>query len=101
VLPSGERFWPFAFKVGALNAIAPIRQIQLVQKTTRRIEVRLVVPEPLDPSQQAALRAHLASVIGHPFEFDIVPVAAIPRSAGGKYEDYISEVETEMQGSRR
>jgi phenylacetate-CoA ligase len=101
VLPSGERFWPFAFKVGALNAIAPIRQIQLVQKTTRRIEVRLVAPRPLDGSQQARLRAHLASVIGHPFEFDIVPVAAIPRSAGGKYEDYISEVETEMQGSRR
>jgi phenylacetate-CoA ligase len=92
VLPSGERFWPFAFKVGALRDIAPIRQIQLVQKTPRRIEVRLVAPAPLDPSQAAALRAHLASVIGHPFEFDIVPVADIPRSAGGKYEDYISEV---------
>jgi len=92
VLPSGERFWPSAFKAGDLLDIAPVRQVQLVQRSTTRVEVRLVVDQALEPQTEDRIRDHLGKTLGHPFEFDLVYPISIPRSAGGKYEDCMSDV---------
>jgi phenylacetate-coenzyme A ligase PaaK-like adenylate-forming protein len=92
LLPSGEKFWPIAFRVGELDEIATIRQIQLVQRTTTQIDVKLVTDAPLDAEAAAKLRRYLATVIRHPFEFNLVYVDDIPRAPNGKYEDYRSEV---------
>ena len=91
-LPSGEKFWPYAFRVGELEKIAPIRQLQLVQRTTRRIDIKLVTDAPLSPDVEAQLRAYFAGVIRHRFDLNFLYVDEIPRTAGGKYEDYVSEV---------
>lgn len=89
--PDGRKYYPsFAAEVWA--GIAPIRQIQLVQKAPRRIEVRLAAARDLDAGEKDGLAAALRKSLGHPYEFEFVRLEAIPRAASGKYEDFICEV---------
>lgn len=92
VLANGKRFWP-GFGLRGLTGELRIRQHQLVQKTCELIEVRLVVEAPLDAMQEGRLRKQLLSKLPPEFRVNIVYRDAIPRSAGGKFEDFISEVE--------
>lgn len=83
------RFGEYEF--GAFEAV---RQFQVVQKTLDDIEVALVVARPLTASETEALRALILKNLGQPFNVSFVYRDAIPRSAGGKYEDFRSEVVT-------
>lgn len=89
--PDGRKFHP-SFAAEVWSHIAPIRQIQLVQKTARCIEVRLVAGRSLDSGEEDRLTAALRQSLGHPYEFSFVRLERIPRAASGKYEDFISEV---------
>jgi len=64
----------------------------VVQKSLSDIEVALVVARPLQPAETEALRALILKNLGYPFNVSFVYRDAIPRSAGGKYEDFRSEV---------
>jgi len=64
--PDGRRFWP-SFPAEAWMAVAPIRQIQLVQKSLQRIELRYVMPRKLDATEQEALARALRDALGHPY----------------------------------
>jgi len=90
-LPSGQRFWPF-LGGRTLYDIAPLNQYQLVQKSTELIEVRLVVGRALTDGEEERLREAILSRLGHPFELRFAYHDRIPRSAGGKYEDFRSEI---------
>ncbi len=91
-LPNGERRWPFS-GYRQYHAIAPVRQFQLAQTALTAIEARLVVASPLAPEQAEALKATIRGALGYPFEVTIVECAALPRSAGGKFEEFVSEIE--------
>lgn len=90
-LANGKQFWP-SFGLRGLSRELGIRQHQLVQKSFDRIEARLVVDAPLDAAQEERLRKQLLSCVPAGFEVALSYCAEIPRSAGGKFEDFISEV---------
>ena len=96
VLPSGERHWTLlsSENIGAFLDIAPIRQYQFVQKNLQSIESRLVVERDLTPEEEDHLRKWIVNKLGHPFEVTFTYHEEIARSASGKYQDFISEVET-------
>ena len=92
VLPSGDRFWPLPFLSSEMLEIAPVRQIQLVQTTPDDIDVKLVMPQPMAAADEERLRDYFADRLGHPFRLRFLYVDDIPRSAGGKFEDFVSEI---------
>lgn len=100
VLADGRRYWP-SFGSRSLNALAPVLQHQFVQMTHDLIEARLVTARPLTVAQEAALRSHIQSRLPARFEIRLVRVDGIPRSASGKFEDFISEVAAPVTGAAR
>lgn len=89
VLPSGDRFWP-VFLSSEILRIAPVRQIQFVQTTPGDIEVKLVMADPMATAEEERLRDYLRGCFGYPFHIRFIYVDNIPRSAGGKFEDFVS-----------
>ncbi len=92
VLPSGERFWPVPFRSAEILRIAPVRQIQLVQMTPDDIDVKLVMAHPMTAAGEERLRDYMRGRLGHPFRIRFIFVDDIPRSAGGKFEDFVSAI---------
>jgi phenylacetate-CoA ligase len=93
VLPDGRRFWPH-FGSRSLRKLAPIVQHQYVQTEANVIEARLVTERPLTPAEEEALRASILGNLPIPYDIKFAYYDEIPRSAGGKYEDFISAVAT-------
>lgn len=91
VLANGERYWP-SFGLRGLSNELGIRQHQLVQKSFELIEARLVTDAPLNAAQEARLRDQLLSRAPAGFRVEFSYCTEIPRGAGGKFEDFISEV---------
>ncbi len=91
ILPSGERSFP-RLESTALSRIRPLRQIQLVQRRREDVDVRLVVSRELNRAELAELRECLTRALGHPFPLRVHYVDDIPRSPGGKYEDFRCEI---------
>lgn len=94
VLPNGESEWP-SFGPRGLTDIAPIRQHQVVQKTTTHLEARLVTEHELSAAEEERLARHLTARISAPMCVTFRYYDTIPRSASGKFEDFICEVEKE------
>lgn len=92
-LPGGGLRYP-RFGEYEFGAFEAVRQFQVVQKSLADIEVALVVARPLLPTETEALRLLILKNLGHPFNVSFFYCDAIPRSAGGKYEDFRSEVVT-------
>lgn len=90
-LPDGSLRHP-RFGEAQFGSIAPVRQFQVVQKTLQDIEVALVVARPLSAGEEMVLRALIVKNLKHAFNVSFVYCDDIPRSAGGKYEDFRSEV---------
>lgn len=90
VRPGGGRYWP-SFASELWREIAPIEQIQLVQKDRDSIELRIVAPRELTADETRRLFAALENSLGCVYRITLVRLAEIPRSAGGKYEDFICE----------
>ena len=91
VLPNGDKRWPLTgFR--DFRDIAPIRQYQLVQKSLERIEVRYVVDRPLTAQEEDKLSAVIQDSLGHPFEVYFRYFDKMPMTAGGKFEEFISEI---------
>ncbi len=91
-LPSGETFWP-RFYSDDLAKVAPIRQAQLVQRSVHDIDVRLVVARALTAEEEERLKSVILRYLGHPFRLGFTYMDEIPRSASGKYEDFLSLIE--------
>ena len=74
--------------------IAPVIQSQFVQVARDRIECRLVVARPLSPAEETALLAQVRSRLPWPFDLAVAYMDTLPRAAGGKFEDFRSELAT-------
>lgn len=91
VTADGGRFWPL-FGMRTAIDFAPVIQHQFVQKAYDLIEARLVTATPLTPAQEERLRALILSRLPRGFRVRFAYRDSIPRSAGGKFEDFFSEV---------
>jgi phenylacetate-CoA ligase len=92
VTAEGERYWP-SFGTRGLTEIAPILQHQFVQKSFDLIEARFVTAGPLTPEQEESLRRKILSGLPAGFRLTFAYPEQIARGAGGKFEDFISEVQ--------
>jgi phenylacetate-CoA ligase len=95
-LPNGEKRWTLlsSGNIEAFLEIAPVRQYQFVQKNLKTIEARLVVERELNDTEKEALVDWILDKLDHPFTVEISFVDEIPRTASGKYQDFISEIDT-------
>ncbi len=96
ILPSGGELWPahntiFTNALG--HAIPEMHQGQIVQRTLRDIEVRLVVRAPVTPDQEERARAALRASVSDEFEYRFVYVDALARSSSAKVEAVVSELD--------
>jgi phenylacetate-CoA ligase len=91
VLPDGRRHHP-SFPAELWDDIGSIRQLQLVQTDLHNIHARLVADRPLIKEEQRRLVAMLRQRFDHPFAIHLRYCEVIERSAGGKYEDFVSKV---------
>ena len=92
IFPKADQAWPVPFYSSELNTIAPVRQIQIIQETLQAITVRIAVDEALTPDQEAGIRELVGRRLGTGFVISLETVDEIPRSASGKYQDFISRV---------
>ncbi|MEW6514162.1 MAG: phenylacetate--CoA ligase family protein [Pseudomonadota bacterium] len=90
-LPDGRRYWP-STGYKEWGGRLPIRQAQIVQRSLSIVEAKLVLSRPLLPAEETEFVTILHRSLGHPFEIIFSYHQEIPRSAGGKFEDFISEV---------
>jgi phenylacetate-CoA ligase len=88
--PTGRRFWP-SFPAELFTSVAPIRQLQLVQRTASAIEVRYAMERELSASQIEHLTAALRKKLGYPYELSFSRVTKLD-TASGKFEDFVSEL---------
>ena len=91
VTADGKRHYPFLGQSQFLD-IAPILQHQFVQTAFDVVEARIVMREAPTKEQTERLRAHVAKRIPAGIRIEVIQVESIPRSAGDKYEDFISLV---------
>ena len=89
--PDGQRVWPY-FGGDKFREVAPVSQYRLVQKSVRQLELTVVAMRPLSADEEHDLRALMLKNLGAPFEIAFSYAPAIARSAGGKYEDFRSEI---------
>ena len=91
VTADGQRFWP-TFGKRALAAVAPIRQYQFVQRSFELVEARLVAATPLTTEQEDHVRRSIQSQMPDGVHLAITYRDRLERGAGGKFEDFVSEV---------
>ena len=96
-LPDGAKIWPRLSEL-RYQEVVPVRQFQMVQKSLERIELKLVAEQEMTQEQENQLRELVISRLSqsaHPFDIEFSYHQAIPRSASGKYEDFICELEAD------
>ena len=91
-MPGGRMRWPTLPSGDELGRIAPVRQFQLAQKDYERLELRLVAARPLSAAEQERVREAFLRDLGGGFRLALAFLDEIPRSAGGKYEDFRCEM---------
>lgn len=94
-LPDGSTVFPYFGNHDDYKAIAPqVLQFQFIQHSLDEIEKRMVVSQPLTPEQERQIRDLLLRNLGHPFRITFTYLDEIPTGPRGKYEEFISKVET-------
>ena len=94
-LPGGERRWPLlsSSDLAALVAAVPgLRQYQVVQTALDRLLLRIAVEGPLSAAGEAAAIAWARGKFGAEFAVTVETRPEVPRSAAGKFEDFVCEV---------
>ena len=96
MMPNGDTRWPLlsSESIEALLDIAPIRQYQIAQIGLDEIEARLVIDRPLEWPEIEKLEAWVAAKFFHPFKVTVTYHKELPRTASGKFFDFVCEVET-------
>jgi phenylacetate-CoA ligase len=89
--PDGRRVWPY-LRHDLINGIVPVQQLRMTQHTVHHIELELVTPQRPDAAVEARLRQAIRGYLGHDFELSFAYPEHIARSAGGKFEDFVSLV---------
>ncbi|WP_207540967.1 phenylacetate--CoA ligase family protein [Sabulicella rubraurantiaca] len=95
VLPKGDRHWPLLASSdlqAMTEAAPPLRGYQIVQRAIDRLELRLVVAQPLSEAEEDAITRWAKAKFGEAFRVDLAFLSELPRSAAGKFEDFLCEV---------
>ncbi len=92
--PNGDQAWPLPWLSREMLDIAPVQQIQIIQHSVHDLEVKLVVDNPLSKDAEEAMCAMLTRHLHHEFCYQFSYVGDIPRSTGGKFEEFISHVKS-------
>lgn len=87
----GTRVWPRSWNFQVENFVS-CREFQLVQIDRERVEFRYVPDESGRPPDYAGLGAHLQERLHPSAVVSIVPMDAIPRGRGGKFDPFLSQV---------
>lgn len=87
----GTSVWPVLYS-SDLGRLMPNRQYQIVQHTPTDVEFRYVPDERGGPGDLSGLTAYMRGKLHPSIEVRATAMSLIPRSAGGKYEDYLSLV---------
>lgn len=87
----GSHVWPVLFSA-EMNAFVPFTQFQVVQVSLTEVEFRYVPASPDQTNDVDGLTAYIHSRLHPGVCVNLTAVTQIPRSAGGKYEDYMSLV---------
>src|SRR5262249_23061926 len=66
-LPSGSKHWPTLGNM-LRGSAGKIRQYQCIQRTSRQIDVRLVLRSAMTAEEENGLRASMHEALGYPFE---------------------------------
>ena len=90
-LPDGTRYWPVLY-ASAWSAIAPIRQLQLIQKRPDHFHVNMVMDRDLTDAERDQLVAAMNDSLGYPFTFDFERRTEMIRGENGKFESITTEV---------
>ena len=91
-LPDGGEVWPLIGEPSYVG-IPAIRQFQIAQKSLELLEMRLVAERRLTRAEEASLRDIVLKRLGYAFKIAFTYHKNIPRSAGGKFEDFRCEIE--------
>ena len=89
-LKDGRIIYPYV-TIGRFRDFIPFEQVQVVQTDYDAIEVRYV-PLSEAKADETGLQAYLREAIDPSFSVRAVVVDEIPRSASGKFEDFLSLV---------
>lgn len=92
VLKDGKRVWLRIWDEQALQACVPCRELQMVQLDHERFELRYVPDGSNRTADRASLDAYVRNKIHPSAEVTLVPMEAIPRGPGGKFDPFISRV---------
>ena len=90
--PDGRVHWP-SFP-SSYWSLEKIKQMQLVQQAPDQLLIRLVVSEILNDKEEEKLRRLFVERFQYEFTFEFEYLDAIPRSSGGKFEDFICLVDS-------
>jgi phenylacetate-CoA ligase len=91
IVPDGRRRWP-SMPATLWLSVAPIEQFQVLQTALDRVEVRYVMVRPLTGEECAELESKLCQRWGYRFRFAWQRMDVIPRSPGGKFEDFMCQL---------
>ena len=82
----GRRVWPTILS-SEISRLLPNRQFQVVQLALDHVEIRYVPMPGNHANDVPALTAYVQQKLQEKVNLTVLPVDAIARSAGGKYED--------------
>lgn len=89
VLPDGGRLWLPGRVLAEIAGFVPLKRQRIVQEAPDLLRL-LYVPMPGGkPVQLDSLEAHIRKAVHPLMRIVVQPVDALPRSAGGKYEDVV------------
>lgn len=95
-LPDGGQVWPTSGDAATYRAtfgtLPRLRQFQVIQRRIDLVEMLVVAERRFNAEEEALVHAYLRKTLGYDFAAVFTYVDEIPRSAGGKYEDFRSEV---------
>ncbi|MGE0667642.1 MAG: phenylacetate--CoA ligase family protein [Sphingomonadales bacterium] len=92
VLPGGERFWP-QFGMRSDEALALVRQYQVIQTSPDHLDLKIVAARPLSQADRDWLATTIRKSTGHPFDIAIEQVEGeLPKGANGKLQTFICQV---------
>jgi phenylacetate-CoA ligase len=92
VFADGKRVWLRAWDERALRAFVPCREFQLAQLDHERLEFRYVPDGSGAVPDHSGLDAFVRSKVHPSAAVTLMPMDAIPRGPGGKFDPFVSLV---------
>lgn len=97
-LPGGARRWPLLSSgdiAALMEAVPPLRQYRIAQKALDHLHVSLAAARPPTAAEEAAVIAWAQRKFGAGFRVTVETLAELPRSAAGKFEDFVCDMPQE------